>query len=512
MMSGFVITSLALAFAQPVEAHAAPEEFAPSGCIGAGESAADMLGQWHIIGASSFDHPDELAAALRDMPEGKRAIIAGGAFPQADMRLLAPLLGDACFHETDLTGTNWNGTNVPGLRLERVSLRDAKVREASWPNLEARGVVIEGADFSGADLRRLRFVSHYQGTSFGDVSFANADLTDASFACGITVDVWCIDATPRLAGANLTNADMSGLGLWDENANAGAILDNTIVAPRSLDNLADARIEGPLFLASYYTSPYEEVSDRPVKVEISADEARTLIAATREAAAEDDSPSFDCARASTRIETLICGEYEYELRRLDRDLADVWAEARAAGKGALATQRAWLRSRSQCEDRTCLAARYEARIAQLRGSLGPGIVLAPDQSVTFQIDVLPLPEAMRDGALYQRILPVLYDASYQQITLTGREDGSIAVQGTAIGGNAHMCDMRVPAARFDPATGWWSARNEETGALVPLFRVDGRRIVPRYSGNLGNTPEEAWDFISCGARAGFSDGIDLEPR
>jgi len=72
----------------------------------------------------------------------------------------------------------------------------------------------------------------------------------------------------------------------------------------------------------------------------------------------------------------------------------------------------------------------------------------------------------------------------------------------------------APSSALDArqiAPGWWSAHNEETGALVPLFRVDGRRIVPRYTGNVGDTPEEAWDFISCGARAGFSIGIRLEP-
>ena len=87
---------------------------------------------------------------------------------------------------------------------------------------------------------------------------------------------------------------------------------------------------------------------------------------------------------------------------------------------------------------------------------------------------------------------------------------SILILYSAGGANAHLCDLSVAEARFDPATGWWSARNAE-GDLVPLFRVDGRRIMLRYSGNLGNTPEDALDFMSCGARAGFDEGIDLSP-
>ena len=511
MISGIVLSAFSLAVAQPADAPVV-DEFAFSGCMRESEGPTGTVERWNLIDAGNFDHPDQLAAALREMPEGKRAIIAGGDFTRADMRSLAPMLEGACFNGTDLTGTNWNGTSVPDLKLERVSLREATVRGARWPRLEARGVAIEGADFSGADLAAMRYLSHFQGASFRDVSFEGANLTDASIACGITVDVWCIDATPALRDAVLKGADLSGLGLWDEAANDSMVLDNTIVAPRSLASLAGARFDGPLRLATYYASPYGGDQERPQIATISADEAQALIAATREAGAEDDSASFDCARASTRIENLICGEYEYELRALDRELSRVWRLVQYAGTNSLTEQRRWLRSRIDCEDRTCLAEKYEARIAILLGSLGPGIVLAPDQSITYFSDVLPLPEEMREGDLYQRILPVLRDASYQQITLTGREDGSIEAQGGAVGANAHLCDLEVPEARFDPATGWWSAQDAETGVLVPIFRVDGRRIVLRYSGNLGNTPPEAQDFMSCGARAGFDDGIDLAPR
>lgn len=147
----------------------------------------------------------------------------------------------------------------------------------------------------------------------------------------------------------------------------------------------------------------------------------------------------------------------------------------------------------------------------LRGQLGPGIALKPGQSVTYYEDTLPLPDTMRRGALYERLVPVLRDASDQEVTLTGNADGSIAAEGWALGANAHMCDLGAQAARFDKASGWWSERGTN-GRKVPLFRIEGRRIVLRYSGNSGDTPEEASDFISCGARAGFNDGIDLTPR
>lgn len=485
-------------------------------CAMPGEDAAAARAGWAIIDAREMYNPSDLADALRAIPAGKRAVVRGGSFNGADMRKVAPLLAGACLVETELEGTNWEGTAIPNLRMVRIAFTAAKAARARWPGLSTYGVDLAGSDFTGADLAGLRFVPAWQGADFGEVSFRAANLTGASFACGVTVDVWCINAGPDFTGADLTGTDLSSLGVWDERI-AGARIDGTIVAPYSLGALTTARIEGPVRLGSNVTSPYEDIEDefppfQPEIVNITAEEARTLIAATGAVTEAEDRPSFDCAKAAAAIEKTICGEYETELRSLDRALAEVWGKVRAGGKGDLAAQRRWLASRGQCDgDRTCLADLYEARIAVLRGQLGPGIALAPGESVKYYDDTLPLPDAMRKGELYERILPVLSEASGQEITLTGNPDGSIAAEGSAFRANAHTCELGAPVTRFDPKTGWWSARSD-AGVTVPLFRVEGRRIILRYSGNLGNTPEEAGEFMTCGMRAYFVDGIDLSAR
>jgi uncharacterized protein len=485
-------------------------------CALPGEDAATARAAWAIIDAREMTNPSDLADALRAVPAGKRAVVRGGSFKGADMRKVAPLLAGACLVETEFEGTNWEGTEIPNLRLAHIELIGAKAARARWPGLSTYGVDLAGSDFTGADLAGMRFVSAWHGTDFGDVSFRAANLTGASFACGLTVDVWCINGGLDFAGTDLTRADLSGIGLGSEGA-TGARIDDTIVAPDSLAALATARIEGAVRLGSNVTSPYADDPDdgfppyAPTIVTITADEARTLIAATRPLTQAEDRPSFDCAKAAAAIEKILCGEYESELRSLDRALAEAWAAARKAGKGDLAAQRRWLASRGKCDgDRTCLADLYEARIAVLRAATGPGIALAPGESVTYHYDTLPLPDAMRRGELYERMLPVLVEASTQQITLTGNPDGSIAAAGSAVGANAHLCELGVAAARFDPASGWWSARSN-AGVIVPLFRVEGRRIVLRYSGNMGNTPDEAGEFMTCGMRAYFAEGIDLTP-
>lgn len=483
-------------------------------CAMPGEDAAAARAGWAIIDAREMYNPSDLADALRAAPAGKRRVVRGGSFNDADMRKVAPLLAGACLAETELAGTNWEGTAILNLRLVRIAFARAKAARARWPGLSTNGVDLAGSDFTGADLAGMRFVSAWHGADFGEVSFRSANLTGASFACGITIDEWCINGAPDFAGADLTRADISGLWLWDPKTVASAVLNGTVIAPASFAYLEEARIEGPVRMAQNFTSLYQTEEGgtyQPPVADITLDEARTLIAAVV-ATPAGDRPSFDCAKASAPVEKVICGEYESNLRRLDRDLAEAWAAVRAAGKGDLAEQRRWLAARDKCvDDDGCLTDLYEARIAVLRGRLGPGIALAPGETVTYYEDTLPLPDAMRRGALYERLVPVLRDASDQQVTLTGNPDGSIAAEGWALGTNAHMCDLGAQAARFDKASGWWSERGAN-GRMVPLFRFEGRRIVLRYSGNSGDTPEEANDFINCGARAGFNDGIDLTPR
>ncbi|MGB5833408.1 MAG: DUF4163 domain-containing protein [Thiohalocapsa sp.] len=83
--------------------------------------------------------------------------------------------------------------------------------------------------------------------------------------------------------------------------------------------------------------------------------------------------SFDCSRASTAIETMICTDAE--LSALDTELGRIYAQslegAYPAGANDLRTeQRAWLRQRNDCNDGTCVAAAYRERIEALGGDLG----------------------------------------------------------------------------------------------------------------------------------------------
>lgn len=78
-------------------------------------------------------------------------------------------------------------------------------------------------------------------------------------------------------------------------------------------------------------------------------------------------PSFDCAKAASKVESLICGSHE--LAAADAELAGLYHNAMAAAADSdalVAAQRNWIKTvRNQCVDEPCLAEAYRNRIAQL---------------------------------------------------------------------------------------------------------------------------------------------------
>lgn len=76
--------------------------------------------------------------------------------------------------------------------------------------------------------------------------------------------------------------------------------------------------------------------------------------------------TYDCGRATGRVERLVCATPE--LSTLDDELGEVHAEQPREGEdGARArdAQRAWLRARDGCADVACVRASYELRIEEL---------------------------------------------------------------------------------------------------------------------------------------------------
>ena len=90
--------------------------------------------------------------------------------------------------------------------------------------------------------------------------------------------------------------------------------------------------------------------------------------APKAAHAAREQPSFDCRRARSASEKIICSDDD--LARQDRELGKVYARAKSAAPDPRAFQRdsdaQWARRESTCRDRECLQRWYAQRREQLR--------------------------------------------------------------------------------------------------------------------------------------------------
>jgi hypothetical protein len=94
--------------------------------------------------------------------------------------------------------------------------------------------------------------------------------------------------------------------------------------------------------------------------------ANTSSSAGGNSPAKPVTPSFDCDKAASSVEKMICGDPA--LAKADSDLASSYARAKAAGAEALSlrnSQRQFLQVRNSCTVATCVANAYRSRESEL---------------------------------------------------------------------------------------------------------------------------------------------------
>ena len=128
------------------------------------------------------------------------------------------------------------------------------------------------------------------------------------------------------------------------------------VAPNSAQSTAEPSVEST-------------ASDESVNSAENSAQANTPSESANEVPRQNIQASFDCAKASTRIEKLICSDSE--LASLDIELSRAYANARnsldAAGKKVLLDeQRKWLEAYNQCSDKPCVLHNLQIRIKTLQ--------------------------------------------------------------------------------------------------------------------------------------------------
>lgn len=121
----------------------------------------------------------------------------------------------------------------------------------------------------------------------------------------------------------------------------------------------------PVGIAVAVAAPAPRTKPAPRKLEAPVTAAPQLRQATGDASVP--TPSFDCSRARSRPEQIICSDAQ--LAQLDRELSRLHARARNASSDAAAFRRQndqeWRDRESICRDRECLLRWYAHRRDQL---------------------------------------------------------------------------------------------------------------------------------------------------
>ena len=440
-------------------------------------------------------------AALRASRGTAPIIVNGGNFGRADFRRAR--LANICFVGSDLTGSDWRGVEAPGMAFVDSNLEGANLAGARLPRVLLRQPNLKNVDATGADLSGGKLDGGWDG-SVENWRLDRANLRGFRFDCSITIGDGCpIDGDLRWPGADLTGASLSSYFRYSRWA--GARLDRTELSLAQLTQIDGANIQGPILVRGGDTV-----------VEISAADLRSLRPHIGEVHPEPQA-SFDCRNARTIVERQICAPDSGNLRQLDSDLAERFRAALAANRALASEQQAWLRERDRCgADDACLDSRYRERIDRLIASMGPPNWARPGTYALFVQPELAFDEEIRAQPIYRRLLPVLIDGASARAVFRFNADGTIDAAGDAVGANAHLCSLAAEGLRLERATGWYSARPEDTaqtparlrGRPVPVVRLYGDRLEVYRSGHADFEEDpRPGDYASCGARAYFDEMV-----
>ncbi|TQK11422.1 lysozyme inhibitor LprI family protein [Herbaspirillum sp. SJZ107] len=173
-----------------------------------------------------------------------------------------------------------------------------------------------------------------------------------------------------------------------------------------------------------------------------------------------DAASFDCRRAQSKVESMICADSD--ISRLDEQLDAAYMHIRTMSrddKTEKAIQRAWLRARNTCADLACLQRVYTSRIAELRARSASNSPLVGVWTKEFSCDPL--------------------SGIYAERCKQGQRDKfelSIVVEGD------HVCALHVVWANM-------GNRVDEIEDVQPSMtgKTDGNRATVRFTSTWGGT-------------------------
>jgi len=436
------------------------------------------------------------AAALERLRT--RPVIIYGA-KLAGQRLDGMRLAGICFENSDLSHADFRGAVADGAAFERSDLTGAVMTGARLRRVRLENTKLNDVDASGADLTGARI----EGGSFDHLVLRNATLRDFRMRCGLVIsDADCGSSGKQgvdARGADMTRA-MLDMYILDDWKLDGAKIDRTVVQFNQIRPFNAARLAGPVILAS---SGY----DTGARVVLSASEWRQL-----NAKLWVDRPSFDCARAYTRVERSLCEPEQWRSEQ-DRRLDSLYSSALEEGRTTRREQRGWLATRNACGRETdkwalggCISEAYDNRLKQLMDQGVAASWIHPREERLFLSSGLVPSAAFQRTALYERIFPVLVRTAMSTVYVRAIDRHSVRAGGEAMGGNGHMCGLSTGTYRLDRKSGWFGALRSAN--YLQYFSVKPFEGVLKFAGDTAqvgpdDTEHADGEYVMCGVRAGF---------
>mgnify|MGYP000853181553 FL=1 len=148
-----------------------------------------------------------------------------------------------------------------------------------------------------------------------------------------------------------------------------------------------------------------------------------------------EAASFDCTKATTEVEKLVCADAA--LSAQDEALAATYRQAASlttpGDTEPRASQRAWLKQRNACTEAECVANAYRARIAELEDAIGQDLNA----------------EAIA-GSYTRRDRNYSDEGEPSEITVRALPDGRVTIEGEALWiGNAETGNVNTGTLEGD---------------------------------------------------------------
>lgn len=157
--------------------------------------------------------------------------------------------------------------------------------------------------------------------------------------------------------------------------------------------------------------------------------------------------SFDCERASTAVEKLICSDPD--LSRLDSELDVRYREQLSAGiSGLVQEQRRWLAKRNACNNNACIKIQYLNRLSE---------VSERGKSLTDIAARLEMPKRAQDRELCPRLLDHL--KRWQEVEVVAPVVTADSIDAAALRDRLGSCNPKKLAEHYEIEPRVWSANN-----------------------------------------------------